>query len=246
MKGAKAHPGKLAESSALAAVEPVDVHYTPHLPQSVIERGELSMAQLEAVAYAGQAHSQLLPDGSRKGFFLGDGPGVGKGRTIAGMIMDNWNQGKKKAVWLSETQNLYNSAIRDWTALGGKETDLYVINKTKLGAELPMKQGLMFMTYSTMGSGIEVTRDGQMKAKQVKGGKPEDRVKTRFDQIAQWLGKDFDGIIVFDEAHNMQNAMGEEGDMGATAPAARALAGVEQQKKFPNARTVLSSATGAP
>lgn len=31
-------------------------------------------------------HSQVLPDGKRAGFFIGDGAGVGKGRTIAGDI----------------------------------------------------------------------------------------------------------------------------------------------------------------
>lgn len=205
----------------------------------------VSLPQLEAVALSGQAHQSFLPNGERKGAFIGDGPGVGKGRTISAIIMDNWNQGRKKALWLSETQNLYNSAIRDWTALGGKEQDLHVINKTKLGEPLGLEQGLMFMTYSTMGSGIEVTRSGEMKAKQVKGGKPTDLVKTRLDQVGQWLGKDYDGVIVFDEAHNMQNAMAEEGEMGDKPPAARALAGVELQRRFPKARIVYSSATGA-
>lgn len=245
IKGAKPHPGTLQESAALSAVETANVSYLPKLPKSLIENGAVSLAQLEAVAYAGQAHTQVLPDGTRRGFFLGDGPGVGKGRTIAAMVMDNWQQGRKKAVWLSETQNLYNSAIRDWKALGGHERDLAVINKVKLGAPIPMKQGVLFMTYSTLGSGVEVTRSGALKAKQVKGGKPDDLVKTRLDQLTQWLGADFDGIIIFDEAHNMQNALAEEGTMGTTQPAARALAGVELQKRFPNARFLYSSATGA-
>lgn len=245
MKGAKPHPGKLAESAALAAVEPPDITYQPHLSQKLIEAGTVSLAQLEAVAMTGQAHESFLPGGERKGAFVGDGPGVGKGRTISAIIMDNWNQGRKKAVWFSETQNLYNSAIRDWTALGGKQTDLHVINKTLLSKQIGLEQGLMFATYSTLGSGIEVTRSGEMKAKQVKGGKPDDRVNTRLDQLTQWLGKDFDGVIVFDEAHNMQNAIGEEGERGGTPPAARALAGIEMQRRFPKARIVYSSATGA-
>ena len=245
VKGAKPHPGKLAESAALAAVEPTDITYRPHLAQDLIERGELSLAQLEAVAYAGQAHSQTLPTGERKGFFLGDGPGVGKGRTIAGMIMDNWNQGRKKAVWVSETQNLYNSAIRDWTALGGKQTDLHVTSKFALGEEIKLQQGLVFSTYSTLASGLEVTKLGTVKAKGVKGGKPDQLQKTRLDQLANWLGPDYDGIIIFDEAHNMQNAQGSEGEMGGTDPAARALAGIELQTRFPKARFVYSSATGA-
>ncbi len=245
IKGAQPHRGQLQESAALSAVDPADISYVPRLPKAMIERGDVSLAQIEAIAYAGQAHEQTLPGGARRGFFLGDGPGVGKGRTIAAIIMDNMNQGRKKAAWISETGNLYDSAVRDWTALGGKSSDLAVINKVKLGKPIPLKQGVLFMTYSTLGSGIEVTRSGAMRAKQVKGGTPEQRVKTRLDQLTDWLGADFDGVIVFDEAHNMQNALAEEGTMGTTQPAARALAGVELQKRFPNARFVYSSATGA-
>ena len=44
----------------------------------------LSGLQLESIVYACQRHQQQLPDQSRAGFFIGDGAGVGKGRTIAG------------------------------------------------------------------------------------------------------------------------------------------------------------------
>ena len=41
-------------------------------------------AQLESIVYACQRHERMLPDNQRAGFFIGDGAGVGKGRTIAG------------------------------------------------------------------------------------------------------------------------------------------------------------------
>ena len=40
--------------------------------------------QLESIVYACQRHERMLPDKQRAGFFIGDGAGVGKGRTIAG------------------------------------------------------------------------------------------------------------------------------------------------------------------
>ena len=40
--------------------------------------------QLESIVYACQRHERMLPDNQRAGFFIGDGAGVGKGRTIAG------------------------------------------------------------------------------------------------------------------------------------------------------------------
>ncbi len=36
-----------------------------------------------------------MPDGERAGFFIGDGAGVGKGRQIAGVILDNLARGRR-------------------------------------------------------------------------------------------------------------------------------------------------------
>ena len=72
------------------------LHTNPKIAQSLIESGALSDAQLEVVTYAGQSFEQVMPNGSRMGFFIGDGTGVGKGREIAGIILDQWNRGNKK------------------------------------------------------------------------------------------------------------------------------------------------------
>jgi predicted RNA methylase len=90
--GAQKHPGNLEQSAAMAAVEPPEPTYTPNLPGEVIKNGKLSIAQLESIVYAGQSHEQTLPDGQRRGFFIGDGTGVGKGREISGIILDNMRQ----------------------------------------------------------------------------------------------------------------------------------------------------------
>ena len=79
----------------------------------VITEGLLSQAQLETIAYASQAHDRLLPNGHRKGFFLGDGAGVGKGRQLAGLIKENWLQGRTKHIWLSSSVDLFSDAQRD-------------------------------------------------------------------------------------------------------------------------------------
>ena len=50
----------------------------------MIDGGLLSALQLEAVAYAAQRHGTVMEDGTRAGFLIGDGAGVGKGRTVAG------------------------------------------------------------------------------------------------------------------------------------------------------------------
>jgi hypothetical protein len=243
--GAKKHPGKLVESAALSAVDPPNATYRPHLPKSVVEKGLLSDVQLEAVVYAGQAHEQLLPGGERRGFFLGDGPGVGKGRAIAGIIRDNWQQGRTKTVWFSETQNLGNSAVRDWEALGGKPSDIVNLNKFTREQKIERPTGILYTTYTTIASGLDVLAGGNLKAKQAKGKEQGVTVKTRLDQVLDWLGPDFDGLIVFDEAHNMANSLVQEGERGDTKPAAKALASITLQARLPKARIVYSSATAA-
>ncbi len=120
IENARPHPTQLVESAAMSEVSPPRPTYTPRLPEESISPKEgneskgLSLPQIEAIVYAGMAHEKILPDGKRKAYMIGDGPGVGKGRAIAGIIFDNWQRGRKKAVWVSEKWNLLNSAKRDW------------------------------------------------------------------------------------------------------------------------------------
>ncbi|EKD33686.1 MAG: hypothetical protein ACD_75C02624G0002 [uncultured bacterium] len=58
------------------------------LDGGTVKTGKLSDVQLEAITAAGQAHQDILPSGAQRGFFIGDGTGVGKGREIAGILWD--------------------------------------------------------------------------------------------------------------------------------------------------------------
>ena len=66
------HPDPVVETASLAAVEPPDITHKLHL-DDLVEACKLSGLQLESIVYACQRHEQLLPDGSRCGFFIGDG-----------------------------------------------------------------------------------------------------------------------------------------------------------------------------
>ncbi len=223
IKNAVNHVTMLVESAAMATVAPPDPTYSPKLNKGIVENGDLSLAQLENVVYAGQAHAQMLLSGFRRGYFIGDGTGVGKGRQIAGIIQDNFNNGRKKAVWISKGFNLLEDAERDWVALGGKKEDVISMKKinAKTGA-INQKTGILFAGYSTLGSS-----------------------ENRLKQLVNWLGADFDGVIAFDEAHGMGNALDTKGARGTSKASAKAKACMELQRLLPNARVVYVTATAA-
>ena len=99
MKVGIKHPDPVVETNSMSAVEPPDISYRLSLPDATIDYGELSALQLESIVYASQKHNVVLPSGERGGFLIGDGAGVGKGRTLAGIIFENYLLGRKRALW---------------------------------------------------------------------------------------------------------------------------------------------------
>ena len=93
------HPDPVVETSSMSSIEPPDIFYKLSIPEHTIDSGDLSALQLESIVYASQRHSLILPSGERAGFLIGDGAGVGKGRTLAGIIFENYLLGRKRALW---------------------------------------------------------------------------------------------------------------------------------------------------
>ena len=245
--GSTAHPTKLVQSAAMASIAPPKPAYRPTLPANIL--GLLSDAQLETVIYAGEAHGEYLA-GSwtvdetfdviqaapadakravrfRRGFMLGDGTGAGKGRQSAGVILDNWLRGRRKAVWISKSDKLIEDAQRDWSALGMERLLVTPLSRFPQGGPITLSEGVLFTTYATLRS--------------------DDRGErvSRVRQIVEWLGSDFDGVIIFDESHAMQNAGGGRGERGDVAASQQGRAGLRLQHALPDARVVYVSATGA-
>ena len=188
----------------------------------------LSALQLEAVTYACQRYELTLQDGARAGFFIGDGAGMGKGREIAGLLAENFLQGRRKSLWVSISSDLKVDAERDLSDCGITEADLKVVplNKCPYGKLKLDDATVLFTTYSSL-------------VAKKQGGRGKNR--SRLSQIVSWLGNDFDGCIVFDECHKSKNLIPTAGG----AASRTGLAVVELQEQLPNARVLYCSATGA-
>ena len=113
--GAQPHPSPMVESLAMGSVHPpvpgeVSGSVSVALPRRLVTEGVLSEAQLETLlmaesAFAGDLPGRFVRDEKgalvrsddaedavalRRGFFLGDGTGCGKGRQVAGTILTGW------------------------------------------------------------------------------------------------------------------------------------------------------------
>ncbi|MBA3013972.1 MAG: strawberry notch family protein [Proteobacteria bacterium] len=241
IEGAHSHNTPLVESAALASVASPDPTYTPNLPEEIITKGLLSAAQLEAVVYAGQAFAQKLPDERRRGFFIGDGTGVGKGRQISAVIMDSLRSGQKKAVWISMKNPLIEDARRDFADIGGDPKVIFPQAGTKTLDTIDRKKnGILFTAYSTIIGNSKSSNEAIKK-----GTKGQGSSRDRILQISHWLGEDFDGVIAFDEAHAMGNLIPVKGKRGSSKPTLTALAGQDLRNIFPKAKILYVSATGA-
>ncbi|KAK1365814.1 putative Zinc finger, RING/FYVE/PHD-type, protein strawberry notch [Heracleum sosnowskyi] len=232
------HPDPVVETASLSAVQPPEPTYNLQIRDDLERSKALSYLQIETLVYASQKHLQHLPDGTRAGFFVGDGAGVGKGRTIAGLILENWQHARRKALWISVGSDLKFDARRDLDDVGAKFIEVHALNKlkyTKLDSKtVGIREGVIFLTYSTL---IASSKQGRSS----KRGRSSKQGCSRLDQLVQWCGKEFDGLIVFDECHKAKNLVPEAGGR----PTRTGEAVLEIQAMLPEARIVYCSATGA-
>lgn len=232
LRSGQAHPDSVVESASLSSVSPPDVKYQISIPEYLIDMGHISALQLEAVIYACQMHERRMPSGERYGYLIGDGAGVGKGRTVACIIFENYLQGRKRAIWLSVSSDLKFDAERDLRDCGAPNIPVFALNKMKYakisGKENgSIKKGVIFATYTSL-------------IGECRGAKSR-KYRSRISQLIQWFGQDYDGVIILDECHRAKNLVPTAG----AKPTKTGRMVLELQKALPNARVVYASATGA-
>lgn len=229
----KAHPTRIIEPSTLAATPFPDATYKPLLPAEAIKRGFISDAQFETIVYALQAVTTHLPgspngrNGRRPkgGFIIGDGTGVGKTNEICGIIMDQWMRSIRRHIIVVERAKHVKHIQEAWAMIGGAERDIFFQGSGATGDPLPDRDAVLVTTYALI------------------------RNDRRYDALLDWANgrKEMDGILAFDEAHNMRNAVEDMHDEGSGKrnQSQQGVRGVELQDALPEAGVIYASATMA-
>ncbi|CAM9717560.1 unnamed protein product [Scytosiphon promiscuus] len=226
----KPHPDPVVENTTLAAVMPPDVTYETHLPPSCLE--QLSEVQMESVIYAGQQFARpFLPSLERRGFMIGDGAGVGKGRQLAGIVMDAWMQGHRRHIWFSISPDLLHDTARDLKDIKpgrANRPKVYNLSDCKYEDVLTTNNG------EVVGDGVVFSTYKSLTMFNKKGR----HTVGRLGQLIRWLGGEkAEGCILFDEAHKAKNLYLKAG------PTVTGLRVKEIQDLCPSARVVYCSAT---
>ncbi|XP_046460001.1 protein strawberry notch-like [Daphnia pulex] len=224
------HPSNVIEiSPVFNNVDNPEANYILDLPEQAINSGALSAIQLETIIYSCQRHEQNLSDGSRAGFLIGDGAGVGKGRIAAGIIFENFIRGRKKSIWFSISTDLKYDAEGDLRDIGcADKIAVHAVNKLKnftarTDVTESTKEGVIFCTYSDLINELSSSKKRLL----------------CLEQLLKWCGPNFDGVIVFDECH-LTNDINFS---GSTNKRKTELAVLQLQNKLPNARIVYISTT---
>ena len=191
-------------------------------------------AALQSVEYVGERECQCIAVEAESRLYVTD-DFIVTHNTSAAIILDSVLRGRRRALWVSENRNLMRDAVRDWTALGGPADVVFDLGACK--GPIQHTEGICFASYDTL-KGKPRERDGR-----------ESGI-DRLEQVVAWLAgrgeeSGFEGVVVFDESHNMASALDRQGGRGIQKASQRALVVIESAKPAPERPVVYASATGA-
>jgi hypothetical protein len=106
---------------------------------------------------------------------------------IAGLIFEKNQRNRKRAIWISVSSSLKSTAEQDMIDIGVRnKIKVYSLQKINYGSKISG-----FSTYSCL----------------IAQSKLNGKYQTRMRQVVDRCGKDFDGLIVFDERHQAKNCV---------------------------------------
>lgn len=87
-----------------------------------------------------------------------------QGRTIAGLILENWRAGRKRHLWISVSADLKHDARRDLDDVNATDIPVHPLSKLSYGKMSSggsrLVEGVVFVTYSTLiANNDKVTRE---------------------------------------------------------------------------------------
>tara|TARA_B100001175_G_scaffold317919_1_gene337597 strand:+ start:39983 stop:42964 length:2982 start_codon:yes stop_codon:yes gene_type:complete len=178
------HPNQVYESENMASVDLPKINIKLLLKtNSTHSNNFISDVQTEGIAYAINCiDSETSINNYTRGFFLGDGTGVGKSRVISGILSELWirNNKKYRAIWVSINKNLKNDAKKEFDIVQELQK-----HKTPWLNEKDLEKECNGVFYTTYGSLLN---------------------SKHYNMIFNWLGWDNDNVtIIFDEAHTAKS-----------------------------------------
>ena len=178
------HPSCIYETENMSSVELPDIYQKMLLKSNSIKTNEyISDVQMEAISHAiNSVNSDLSINNLCRGFFLGDGTGVGKSRSIGGILTELFlqNNTNYRAIWVSINKNLNSDAFNEMKIIkniGNAVPDWLSINDIKNS-----KDGIHFTTYGSLIN------------------------EKTFSIILDWLSQSSNVTLVFDEAHTAKSS----------------------------------------
>lgn len=227
------HPTALVRSVAMGSIRAPIPDLCPLAPRAHRFRAPaFRLPARETVVCSGHAWAQTIPgrfaaeQGRRRldpcrgrrslsqGLLPRGRDGCRQGRQIAACILDNWLQGRRRNIWVTKNAPLLEDARRDWTALGGLSGDIQPISNWKIDEPIRLEQG----------SSSRHLPDAPLDARRSQPAEADRRLGG---------GHDFQGVLAFDEAHEMGGVAGGEGALGAKEGSQQGICGVLLRTSFP-------------
>lgn len=204
------------------------------------------------LSFLGDAEIDRVP-----GYYSAMGTGVGKTAIAAANIKVGraLGSGGGRSIVISNSHDLFGGGPKDFDAQGrrniglmkaarqqGLDPNSFILGKLKAASADEDKHRFgenetLFFTYSDFRA-----PDKESGSEFPANYAGTDLHNSRLRYLRDQLPKDWDGLIIFDEAHNMGNAVPKADGWGQGA-SKQAIAGVALQNMFPNAKILLLSGT---